>query len=157
MASFYSGTVSCRATAISPVPVATIRALALARGCRWAWAEGGIGLGPDRKPDEADYPEQHLAHGTLRVNRGKPELQGCALVAFLNNVGVSYFHILPKVVFRPDGTIDFSKEDWLKGGFVLSVLKDDDAYIPYLPNKLKRSFGYFSVFRMDAQVLEGPS
>lgn len=91
-------------------------------------------------------------YGTLRVNRGKPELQGCALIAFLNNVGVSYFHVLPKVVFRPDGTIDFSKEDWLKGGFVLSVLKDDDAYIPYLPNKLKIPFGYFSVFRMDAQV-----
>ena len=91
-------------------------------------------------------------NGTLRVNRGKPELQGCALIAFLNNVGVSYYHVLPKVVFRPDGTIDFSKEDWLKGGFVLSVLKDDDAYIPYLPNKLKIPFGYFSVFRMDAQV-----
>lgn len=91
-------------------------------------------------------------YGTMRVNRGKPELQGCALICFLNNVGVSFFHVLPKVVFRPDGTIDFSKEDWLKGGFVLSVLKDDNAYIPYLPNKLKIPFGYFSAFRMDAQV-----
>lgn len=91
-------------------------------------------------------------YGTLRVNRGKPELQGCGLICFLNNVGVSFFHILPKVVFRPDGTIDFSKEDWLKGGFVLSLLKDDNAYIPYLPNKLKMPFGYFNAFRMDAQV-----
>ena len=91
-------------------------------------------------------------YGTMRVNRGKPELQGCGLIAFPNNVGVSFFHVLPKVVFRPDGTIDFSKEDWLKGGFVLSMLKDDSAYVPYLPNKIKIPFGYFNAFRMDAQV-----
>lgn len=91
-------------------------------------------------------------YGTIRVNRGKPELEGCAVITFLNNVGVSYVQCIPKVVFRPDGTVDFSKEDWLQGGFILSALKDDDAYIPDLPSRLRIPFGFFSTFRVIEQV-----
>ncbi len=91
-------------------------------------------------------------YGTIRVNRGKPEQEGCAIITFLNSVGVSYVQMIPRVTFRPDGTIDFSKEDWLQGGFIMSALKSDDAYVPDLPSRLRIPFGYFSTFRIIEQA-----
>lgn len=87
------------------------------------------------------------ALSTLRVNRGKPEVSGCALIVHQNNVGVSMFHLVPRCVLRPDGTIDFAKDDWEKGGFVMSCTKDDAAYIPNIERRIKVPFGLTMMFK----------
>lgn len=87
---------------------------------------------------------------TIRVNRGKPEITGCALIAHINDVGVSFVHTIPRAVFRPDGTVDFSKEDWLKGKFVIRALKADNAFMPYVPVRTPLPFGYINTFLVRA-------
>lgn len=86
-------------------------------------------------------------YATTRVNRGKPELEGTALVVFNNTVGVSFVLPIPRAVFRPDGTIDFSKEDWMAGSFIIDMLKDERATIPDLPSRLRVPFGYFNTYK----------
>jgi len=83
-----------------------------------------------------------------RVVRPKLEIEGTALIVFKNNVGVSFVHVLPRVVFKPDGTIDFAKDDWEKGSFVISVIRDEDAFIPFLPSRVKIPFGFINTFRI---------
>ena len=78
---------------------------------------------------------------TMRVNRGKPEVTGCALVVHQNNIGVSMLHLIPRCTMRPDGSIDFAKDDWEKGGFVLSCIKDDTAFLPNLSRRVRIPFG----------------
>jgi len=85
---------------------------------------------------------------SARVVRPRLEIEGTALVVFKNNVGVSFVHVLPRVVFKPDGTIDFAKDDWEKGSFVVSVIRDDTAFIPYLPTKVRVPFGFINTFRI---------
>lgn len=84
---------------------------------------------------------------TMRVNRGKPEVVGCALIVHQNNVGVSMLHLIPRCILRPDGSIDFAKDDWQRGGFVLSCVKDDAAYLPNLERRIKIPFGASITYR----------
>lgn len=83
----------------------------------------------------------------MRVNRGRSEVNGCALVWHQNDVGVSMVHAIPKAVLRPDGTIDFAKDDWEAGSFVMDVIKDNTAVMPNLPRRLKIPFGITMTYK----------
>lgn len=86
----------------------------------------------------------------MRVNRGKPEVSGCALIVFQNSVGVSFIHAIPRCTLRPDGSIDYAKDDWLAGSFVLNCIKDDSAYMPNLPKRLRTPYGFTITYRYRA-------
>lgn len=83
----------------------------------------------------------------LRVNRGKSELIGTAIVVHHNSTGVSYVQMIPRAALRPDGGTDFSKDDWLKGSFILSLVKRDGAVFPNLPRRLAVPFGMLVTYK----------
>lgn len=84
---------------------------------------------------------------TMRVNRGKPDATGCALVVFKNNVGVSFIQAIPKCTMRPDGTIEHAKDDWQAGSFIVTALKGDKAVLPNLPKRLAIPYGVTITFK----------
>lgn len=88
------------------------------------------------------WGKQNDVYSTARVNAGNPDREGCAMLVFNNDIGVSFKYLFPRTTLRPDGTVDYSKEDWVAGGFILSVLKDDRAVIPELPSRVHVPFGY---------------
>ena len=87
------------------------------------------------------------SNAVLRVNRGKSELIGTAIVVHHNSTGVSYVQMIPRAALRPDGGTDFSKDDWLKGSFILSLVKRDGAVFPNLPRRLAVPFGMLVTYK----------
>lgn len=87
------------------------------------------------------------SYSNLRVNRGRNELTGAALVVHQNDVGVSMLHMIPRAVLRPDGTLDFSKTDWAKGSFVLESTKSPDAVLPNLSRIVRIPFGFTLTYK----------
>lgn len=87
------------------------------------------------------WAKHDASFSNMRVNRGKPEVMGPALIVHQNTVGVSYLHVIPRATMRADGTIDFAKDDWEKGSFVLTAVKSDSAFLPNLPRQFKIPFG----------------
>ena len=87
------------------------------------------------------------SYSNLRVNRGRNELTGTAIVVHQNDVGVSMLHMIPRAVLRPDGTLDFSKTDWAKGSFVLESTKSPDAVLPNLSRIVRIPFGFTLTYK----------
>lgn len=84
---------------------------------------------------------------TMRVLKGPSEISGCALIVFRNTVGVSYYHVIPSASIRPEGSIESTKDDWMTGGFVVKCLKNDTAYLPYLPKRIRIPYGFTQFYR----------
>jgi len=93
------------------------------------------------------WVKDNASFATMRVNKGQAELEGPALIIFEQNIGVSYIYMSPKATLRPDGQIDFNKDDWNAGSFILTAIKKDDAYIPYLPTRISIPFGLLNTYR----------
>ena len=93
------------------------------------------------------WAQNDSAYSNLRVNRGRNELTGTALVVHQNDVGVSMLNMIPRAVFRPDGTFDYNKEDWAAGSFVLEAIKSPDAYIPNLSRIVRIPFGFMLTYK----------
>jgi hypothetical protein len=83
----------------------------------------------------------------LRVNKDIREVSGPALIVFQNSVGVSFVHAIPYATLRPDGSVDYAKDDWLAGSFVMNCVKSDKAYMPNLPKRLRTPYGFTITYR----------
>lgn len=87
------------------------------------------------------------SYSNMRVNRGRNEITGAAIIVHQNDVGVSMLQMIPRAVLRPDGTLDYSKEDWAAGSFVLAATKSPDAYIPNLSRIVRIPFGFSITYK----------
>ena len=72
---------------------------------------------------------------------------GCGLVCTLTEIGVSMIHVIPRCTLMPDGSMDFSADQWQQGTFNLSVQRD--AAARFIDRKPAQNipYGYVQTFR----------
>ena len=72
---------------------------------------------------------------------------GCAVLATVTEIGTSLIHVIPRCTLMPDGSMDFSADQWQQGTFKLSVQRDASAkYIDRKPAS-NIPYGYAQTFR----------
>ena len=121
-------------------PMITFCGLTAQWNCRELVAWTGYGwLGAD--PDFFGYTIINTVAAFKRAS-------GCAVVVTTTEIGVSMIHVIPRCTMMPDGTMDFNADQWQRGQFNLTVLRDAQAtYVDRKP-ALPIPFGYMQTFKM---------
>ena len=91
--------------------------------------------------------EGFYAYSVIGSTQAFKRATGCGLLCTLTEIVVSMNHVIPRCTLMPDGSMDFSADQWQQGQFTLSVQRDASArYIDRKPASTI-PYGYVETFR----------